>query len=77
MQDTRSRPTVRGVYKRLDAFHRTKLAFLLAGGLSLVLSVSLWFTGSREEALFVGLWVPAVHSLGTLVLTGERRGADR
>ncbi|MDH4075789.1 MAG: hypothetical protein OEW29_07610 [Acidimicrobiia bacterium] len=49
-----------------------KAAFLAAGFVSLVLSVSLWFTGSREEAIFVGLWVPAIHSLGALVLSGER-----
>ena len=52
---------------------RIKLAFLLAGFLSLVISVSLWFAGYREEGLFVGLWVPAIHSLGTLVLTPDRR----
>jgi len=77
MQTTKSRPTIARVYARLDSFHKTKGAFLVAGVLSLILSVTLWFTGSREEALFVGLWVPAIHSLGSLVLTGERREADR
>lgn len=51
---------------------KAKLAFLVAGFASLVLSVTLWFTGYREVAIFVGLWVPAVHSLGALVLTPER-----
>lgn len=51
---------------------RVKLAFLIAGFASLVLSVTLWFTDYREEALFVGLWVPAVHSLGALVLAPDR-----
>lgn len=55
-----------------DTFHRIKLIFLVAAFASLVLSVSLWFSGAREEGLFVGLWVPAIHSLGTLVLTGEK-----
>lgn len=55
----------------ISPFHRAKMAFLIAGFVSLALSVSLWFTGSREEALFVGLWVPAIHSLGALVLVGE------
>jgi len=36
----------------------------LAALLSFVLSVSLWFADSREEALFVGLWVPSILSLG-------------
>ncbi|MDH3705355.1 MAG: hypothetical protein OES57_04775, partial [Acidimicrobiia bacterium] len=49
-----------------------KLAFLAAGFASLSLSVALWFSGNREEGLFVGLWVPAIHSLGSLVLAGER-----
>lgn len=51
---------------------KAKMAFLVAGFASLVLSVTLWFTGHREVAIFVGLWVPAVHSLGALVLTPER-----
>ena len=57
--------------RRMSTFHRTKLMFLAASFASLVLSVGLWFSGSTEAGLFVGLWVPAIHSLGTLVLTGE------
>ncbi len=57
----------------LDPFHRTKLVFLAAAFASFLLSVSLWFFVDREVGLFVGLWVPAIHSLGTLVLTGEKR----
>lgn len=56
----------------LSAFHRTKLVFMAAAFASFVLSVSLWFFVDRELGIFVGLWVPAIHSLGTLVLTGER-----
>ena len=56
----------------LTPFHRTKLVFMGAAFASFVLSVSLWFLVDRELGLFVGLWVPAIHSLGTLVLTGER-----
>ena len=55
----------------LSSFHRAKLVFLAAGFISFLLSVSLWFLVDRELGLFVGLWVPAIHSLGTLVLTGE------
>ena len=66
--------TQTGARRSLTPFHRTKLAFLVAGFLSLVLSVALWFTDNRQEALFVGLWVPAVHSLGALVLVGEDPG---
>lgn len=60
------------IVRKLDPFHRTKMVFLTAAFLSFLLSVSLWFFVDRELGLFVGLWVPAIHSLGTLVLTGER-----
>lgn len=62
--------------RQLTAFHRIKALFLLAAFVSLVLSVSLWFSGAREEGVFVGIWVPAIHSLGTLLLTGERHNLD-
>ena len=47
-------------------------AYLVAGFISFLLSVSLWFLVDKETGLFVGLWVPAIHSLGALVLSGER-----
>lgn len=65
---------VRETLAALTPFHRTKLVFLTAAFASFVLSVTLWFLVDRELGLFVGLWVPAIHSLGTLVLTGERNG---
>lgn len=55
----------------LSSFHKTKLVFLAAAFFSFVLSVTLWFLVDREIGLFVGLWVPAIHSLGTLVLVEE------
>jgi hypothetical protein len=57
----------------LSARSRSKALFFLAAGLSFVASVSLWFTGHREEGLFVGLWVPSICSAGALLLAG---GAD-
>ena len=36
----------------------------LAAFLSFLLSVGLWFADFREEALFVGLWVPSILALG-------------
>jgi hypothetical protein len=66
------RRTLSDVRANLSSFHKTKLAFMGAAFASFVLSVSLWFLVDRELGLFVGLWVPAIHSLGTLVLTGER-----
>ncbi|WP_171032770.1 hypothetical protein [Fodinibius saliphilus] len=35
--------------------------FILAAALlSLIFSITLWFTGSTESAIFVGLWVPSI-----------------
>lgn len=67
------RGTARPSWSSLSSFHRTKLVFLAAAFFSFVLSVSLWFAVDREIGLFVGLWVPAIHSLGTLVLVGEEQ----
>lgn len=45
--------------------------FIVAAFLSFVFSVSLWFLGdadlNRDQAIFVGLWVPSILSLGNLV----------
>ena len=45
--------------------------FLAAAFLSFLFSVSLWFSGQREEGLFVGIWVPSILSLGSLILSGK------
>jgi hypothetical protein len=37
---------------------------LLAAVLSMALSIYLWFTGHREEGLFVGIWVPSILGFG-------------
>ena len=70
MAETIHEPQRSGV-AALSQFHRTKLVFLIAAFLSFLFSVFLWFFVDRELGLFVGLWVPAIHSLGTLVLVGE------
>jgi len=56
--------------KRLPASARLKLPFLVAGFLSFVFSVWLYFVqGETTAGIFVGLWVPSIHSLGTLLLS--------
>lgn len=62
---------------------RLKLPFLIAAFASFVFSVWLYFVEDNTTAgIFVGLWVPSIHSLGILLLTptehapatrGERR----
>ncbi|MCX6200978.1 MAG: hypothetical protein RL337_1953 [Bacteroidota bacterium] len=40
------------------------ILLLVAALLSLVFSEIMWFTGNKEHALFVGLWVPSILSFG-------------
>ncbi|QGQ26605.1 hypothetical protein F1728_29750 [Gimesia benthica] len=48
-----------------------KLLFVIAAFISFLFSVSLWFSGQREEGLFVGIWVPSILSFGCLILQGR------
>jgi hypothetical protein len=51
---------------------RVRLPFLFAGFLSFLFSVYLYFVLEEEMAgIFVGLWVPSIHSLGTLIITAS------
>jgi hypothetical protein len=52
----------------IPGISKPKALFLLAAGISFALSVSLFFTGSREQAIFVGIWVPSILSAGSLLL---------
>lgn len=48
---------------------KLKLPFLTAGFASFLFSVWLYFVQDETSAgIFVGLWVPSIHSLGTLLL---------
>jgi hypothetical protein len=38
--------------------------FLVAAAASFLLSIALWFTDNRDEAVFVGLWVPSILAAG-------------
>lgn len=56
--------------KRLPLSARLKLPFVIAGFVSFLFSVFLYFVqGETTAGIFVGLWVPSIHSLGTLLLT--------
>jgi hypothetical protein len=43
----------------------------LAAFISFILSVYLWFSGSKDQGLFVGIWVPSILSLGALLFAGR------
>lgn len=54
-------------------FHRSDSVFLAAAGLSFAFSVYLWFSGQRDEGVFVGIWVPSILSFATLNAQARRR----
>lgn len=43
----------------------------VAGVVALALSLFLWFSGSDQAAIFVGLWVPSLWILADLVEQAE------
>lgn len=54
---------------RIPPVVRLKLPFVIAGFASFLFSVWLYFVQDDTTAgIFVGLWVPSIHSLGTLLL---------
>ena len=55
---------------------RAALTILVAAFASFLLSVTLWFMGSHEQGLFVGLWVPSILSFGcvALLMSSDRIG---
>ena len=54
------------------SLRRAKGLILAAAGVSFLLSIGLWFSGLRDEGLFVGIWVPSILSLGSLLLQEAR-----
>lgn len=57
---------------RAAALHRreniSRGLILAAAFASFVFSVSLWFSGSELEGIFVGVWVPSIIGLGAFLL---------
>jgi len=45
--------------KFFEKYYPVILAFI-----SFLLSVSLWFSGQRDEGMFVGIWVPSILGFG-------------
>ncbi len=48
-----------------------KVLIYLAAFFSFILSVYLWFGGSKDQGLFVAIWVPSILSFGTLLYSGR------
>lgn len=56
----------------IESLGRPKALMFAAAFLSFLLSVALYFSGHREQGIFVGIWVPSILSAGTLLLSGGR-----
>lgn len=71
-------PDPSGLRARLaDAAAREGTAralFVVAAALSFGLSVALYFSGDEQAGIFVGIWVPSILALGSLLV--PRRAAD-
>lgn len=52
---------------------RAKALLFLGAAISFVASVSLWFSGNELQGIYVGLWVPSILSLGSIVLPQRAR----
>jgi hypothetical protein len=57
----------------MSMYRPSDFIVLAAALVSFVFSVFLWFTGYREEGLFVAVWVPSVLGLGIYVNTVRNR----
>jgi len=49
-----------------------KALIYIAALVSFTLSVYLWFGPSKQQGVFVGMWVPSILSFGALIFTGRR-----
>jgi hypothetical protein len=52
--------------------NQAKIGFTAAAGASFLFSVYLWFSVSKDQGVFVGLWVPSILAFGSLVLARGR-----
>ena len=45
-------------------YKKSDYLLLLADFISFIISVALWFSGYKDEGLYVGIWVPSILALG-------------
>ena len=48
----------------LKKFNKTDRILIITALVSLAFSEYLWFTGEKNAALFIGLWVPTILCFG-------------
>ena len=55
--------------KRPDTTKLARRLIIAAAGISMALSVGIWFIGDDQLAgIYVGTWVPSILALGVLVI---------
>lgn len=47
-----------------DILQTSDYLIMAAALFSMILSIVLWFSGSRDEGVFVGIWVPSILAFG-------------
>lgn len=52
----------------MNQLTQPRLLIGAAAFISFVFSVSLWFAGYKDQAMFVGLWVPSILALGAFAI---------
>lgn len=55
------------VMKKMEMYYPIVLAFI-----SFLFSVTLWFSGYKDEGLFVGIWVPSILGLANFFNTMKK-----
>ncbi|MCX6411061.1 MAG: hypothetical protein NTZ81_01675 [Actinobacteria bacterium] len=55
---------------------RAAAIILIAAFASFILSVTLWFTGSELQGIYVGIWVPSILSFGAVALQLRGKGHE-
>lgn len=55
----------------------TDKVILSIGFVTVLISIGMWFMGHREEAAYLGLWVPGIFSAGTFIRIAFTRASRR
>jgi len=50
---------------------------LAIGLVTILISIGMWFMGHREEATYLGIWVPGIFSAGTFIRIAYTRASRR
>lgn len=75
MTQERPRRATPKLARPVDRYLLGVTLFLVAAVASFFLSIGLWFSGSRDEGVYVGLWVPSILAAGAFWVSAmSRRG---